>query len=157
MAETTSEGTRVYICTTPTSLEDITGLAALTYVEVKGVETLGEIGPQSQDSTFTPLAGPNVKHLKGARDNGITTTTCARLPLDPGQIAMKAAEATKFEYAVKIVMADAADNNDTDTVIYVRGPIMSARNGIGGANDVTKVTFGVANNVYLEDASEAVT
>ena len=155
MAKGTSSGAKFYIGPV-TSAADESALAALSYTEVGGVETLGEIGPQSQDVTFTPLDGSNVQHFKGSTDNGATTVTCARDPLDAGQIAMAAAAATKFEYAGKIVLADGADANDTDTVIYVRGPVMSGRLNVGGANDVTKITYAIGNNVFVEVASEAV-
>lgn len=151
----TSAGATVFIGPV-TSAETESALAALSYVEIGKVESLGEIGPQAQDVTFTPLGGDDVQHLKGSTDNGTTVVVCARDPLDAGQIALKAASLTKYEYALKIVLADAADANDTDTVIYVRGPVMSARNNVGGANDVTKVTYGVGNNVYIESPSEAV-
>lgn len=154
MALTTSSGAKVYIGPV-TAASTLSALAALSYVEVKKVETIGEIGPQANDSTFTPLDG-DVQHLKGATDNGSTVINCGRDPLDPGQIAMEAAAATKFEYAIKIVLADGADSTDTDTVIYVRGPVMSRRKNVGGGNDVTKVAYTVGNNVYLEDPSEAV-
>lgn len=154
MALTTSSGAKVYIGPV-TSADTISALSALAYTEVKKVETIGEIGPQSQDVTFTPLDG-DVQHLKGATDNGSTVINCGRDPLDPGQIAMEAAAATKFEYAVKIVLADGADSTDTDTTIYVRGPVMSRRKNVGGGNNVTMVTYTVGNNVYIEDPSEAV-
>lgn len=151
---TTSSGAKVYIGPV-TAATSLSALAALSYVEVKKVESIGEIGPAAQDSTFTPLDG-DVQHLKGPTDNGSTVVICGRDPLDAGQLAFEAAAATKFEYAVKIVLADGADSTDTDTVIYVRGPVMSKRKNIGGGGDVTKVTFTVGNNVYLEDVSEAV-
>ena len=70
MAIGTSAGTAVYISTTATSATTVSALAALTYTVISKVETLGEIGPQAQDVTFTPLAGDDVQHLKGAPDNG---------------------------------------------------------------------------------------
>jgi len=154
MAITTSSGAKVYIGPV-TSATTLSALAALSYTEIKRVESIGEIGPQSQDVPFTPLDG-DVQHLKGVTDNGSTVIVCARDPLDPGQIAAEAAAATKFEYALKIVLADGADANDTDTVIYVRGPVMSSRRNIGGGNQVTIVTYTVGNNVFREDPSEAV-
>lgn len=156
MAIGTSEGAKIYIGAAPTTATTVSALAGLTYTEIKGVESLGELGPQGQDVTFTPLAGPAVQHLKGATDNGATVINCARDPLDPGQIAVAAAAATKFEYPFKIVLADGADGNDPDTTIYVRGPVMGGRKTIGGANDVTKVAYTVGNNVFLEVPSTAV-
>lgn len=155
MSISTSAETAVYIgpVTTATSKS---ALAALSYVLVAKVETIGEIGPQAQDVTFTPLDGTPVQHLKGATDNGSTTITCARNPIDPGQIALALAAKSKLEYAVKIVLSDGADSNDTDTVIYVRGPVMSGRLNVGGANDVTKITYAVGNNVFVEVPSTVV-
>jgi hypothetical protein len=155
MAIGTSAGALVYIGPV-TSADDITGLSALSYTLVGKVESLGEIGPQAQDVTFIPLAGDAVQHLKGATDNGSTVVMCARDPLDTGQLALKAASETRYEYALKIVLADAADANDTDSTIYVRGPVMSARLSGLDANSVTKVAYGVGNNVFIEDPSDAV-
>lgn len=155
MGVTTSSGAKVYIGPV-TAADDATALGALPYVLVGKVESIGEIGPQGQDVTFTPLDGTDVLHLKGATDNGATTVICGRLPLDPGQIAMKAAAKTKFEYAIKIELSDAADANDTDTIFFVRGPVMSGRSNVGGGNDVTKITFAVGNNVFIEVPSTVV-
>jgi hypothetical protein len=154
MAISTSEGTKVYIGPATTA-EDESALAALSYVEVGHVETVGEFDPQAQDVAFTPLSG-GVQHLKGSIDNGTVAFSCARDPLDAGQIAVKAAMSSKLEYAVKIVFADAADGNDTDSIFYARGPIMSGRTNPNGANNVTMFTWGVGNTVLVEDASEAV-
>lgn len=155
MAINTSAGARVYIGPATTASTQ-SALAALSYTEIGKVESVGEIGPQAQDVSFTPLGGDDVQHLKGSTDNGSTTITAASDPLDAGQIALKAAAQTKYEYALKIVLADAADGNDTDTTIYVRGPVMGGRTNIGGANNVTMKTWAVGNNVFIEDPSEAV-
>lgn len=156
MALNTSAGTLVYIGPA-TKVSDETALAALSYVAVSKIENIGEIGPQSTDVTFTPLGGDDVQHLKGATDNGSTAIALGNDPLDPGQVALRAASLTKFEYAVKIVIPDAQDPNDTDTVVYVRGPIMSGRLNIGGADDVTKRAYAVGNNVFIEVPSVSVT
>lgn len=155
MAIGTSEGSTVFIGPVTTAITQ-SALAALTFVEIGNVESIGEFGPQAQDVSFTPLKGPSVQHLKGAIDNGMLAVVCARDPLDAGQIALAAASATKFEYAIKIVLNDEADANDTPTIFYARGPIFSARNNVGGANDVTKRTFNVGLNVFFEDTGEAV-
>ena len=155
MAIGTSEGSAVFIGPV-TDGDDIATLEGLTYVEIGNVESIGEFGPQAQDVSFTPLKGPSVQHLKGAVDNGMLPIVVARDPLDEGQIDLAAASATKFEYSIKIVLADEADANDTPTTFYCRGPVFSARNNVGGANDVTKRTFNVGLNVFFEEASTAV-
>lgn len=156
MAISTSAGALVYICETATTATSQSALAALTYIAVGKVESAGQIGPNGQDVTFTPLGGQDVQHLKGSTDNGTTQIVCARDPLDPGQLALKAASLTKLEYALKIVLSDGADANDTDTTFYIRGPVMGSQTNIGGANQVTQSTFNVGNNVFIEDTSEAV-
>ncbi|WGM31499.1 hypothetical protein [Brevundimonas sp. NIBR11] len=156
MAIGTSEGSTVFIgpVTTATSQS---ALAALTYVEIGSVESIGEFGPQGQDVSFTPLKGPSVQHLKGAIDNGMLPIVYAADPLDPGQIALSAAAATKFEYAIKIELNDEADGNDTPTIFYARGPVFGKRINVGGANDVRKRTSNVGLNVLVEVAGAAVT
>jgi hypothetical protein len=158
MAIGTSAGTLVYISTTATTATTTSALAALTYTAIGKVESLGEIGPQAQDVTFTPLGGDDVQHLKGATDNGALTLTMAKDPLDAGQLALLAAavSSNKLEYSIKIVESDGADANDTDTTTYVRGPVMGGRKTIGGSNDVTKRVFMVGINVYRETQSVAV-
>jgi len=155
MSINTSAGTQVFIGPV-TSATDQSALAGLSYVEVGSMGQLGEIGPQAQDVTFTPLDGSAVQHFKGSTDNGAVVLTMARDPLDLGQIALKAASLTKFEYAVKIVVPDAADGNDTDTIYFCRGPIMAGRTNIGDANTVRTIAYSVGLNVFHEDASEAV-
>lgn len=155
MAIGTSEGSSVFIGPVTAATDQAT-LEGLTYVEIGSVESIGEFGPQAQDVTFVPLKGPSVQHLKGAVDNGMLPIVVARDPLDEGQIDLTAAAATKYEYAIKIVLADEADANDTPTTFYGRGPVFSARNNVGGANDVTKRTFNVGLNVFFEEASTAV-
>lgn len=152
----TTSGAEIAICATATTASDRTALAALTYVPIGFVESLGEIGPQSQDVTFTNINGDPVQHLKGATDNGAITIVCGKDPLDPGQIALLTAAGTKLEYAIRITEADAADGNDTDSITYARGPVMGGRKTLGGANDVTKRTFMVGLNFYSELESVAV-
>ena len=131
-------------------------LAALTYIEIGSVESIGEFGPQGQDVSFTPLKGPSVQHLKGAIDNGMLPIVYAADPLDPGQIALGVAAGTKFEYAVKIVLNDEADDNDTPTTFYARGPVFGKRVNVGGANDVRKRTSNIGLNIFVEVAGAAV-
>lgn len=155
MAMNTSEGATVSIGPVSTA-SDVSDLAGLSYTVIGKVETIGEIGPQSQDVTFIPLGGDDVQHYKGSTDNGAIVVVCGRDPLDAGQQALLAASRTKFQYALKIELADAADQNDPDTVYYARGPVMSGKTNIGGANDITKISYAVGCNFFEEVPSEAV-
>jgi hypothetical protein len=141
MSINTSAGARVFIGPVNNTADDATAYGALTFVEIDGVETLGEFGDSSQAVTFTSLKDGRVRKFKGAKDAGDITLTCGHDPLDLGQLAIIAAEATKFSYAIKVVLADAADANDTDSTFFFRAKIMSKRLGVGGNNDVTKRNF----------------
>lgn len=81
MAIGTSEGSTVFIGPV-TDENDLAGLEGLTYIEIGNVESIGEFGPQANDSSFTPLKGPSVQHLKGAIDNGMLPIVYAHDPLD---------------------------------------------------------------------------
>lgn len=155
MAIGTSEGSTVFIGPV-TKATTQSALAALSFTEIGDVESIGEFGPQAQDVSFTPLKGPSVQHLKGAIDNGMLPIVYAHNPLDPGQIALSAAAATKYEYAIKIVLNDEADDNDTPTTFYGRGPVFGKRTNVGGANDVRKRTSNFGLNVFEEVTGAAV-
>ena len=151
-----SSGAKIFIGPT-TAATTASAYAALTWTEIKGSETIGEFGDAAGAITFTGLGDARVQKLKGAFDAGDITAVFARLPLDPGQIAAKVAAGTKLSYAIKVTVDDSADANDTDSVFYFHVKVMSAKNGIGGANDVLKFTLNLAITTgIIEVASVAV-
>jgi len=113
---------------------------SLTYVEIGNVETFSDHGPEGAVVSFTPLADGLTRQLKGAANPGNITITCADDPLDPGQILMIGYAATRRLYAVKILAADGADNNDLDTVVYFGVRVLSAK-AARGADGVSKRVF----------------
>lgn len=150
-----SSGTRVYIGPV-TAAATGSAYAALTWVEIGSVETVGDIGDSAASVTFTGLAAARVRKFKGPRDAGDVAVVCGADPLDTGQIAAIAAEAAKFAYAFKVVLEDSADANDTDSVIYFHAKVMSKNRSIGGASDVLKRTFNLAiDTAPIEVASVA--
>ncbi|APX70748.1 MULTISPECIES: phage tail tube protein [unclassified Brucella] len=159
MSVTTASGSKIYIgptttVTGATDAEIITAYKALVYQEVKEVESLGEFGDEANDVTFTSLSDARVRHLKGARDAGVLALVVGRDPFDAGQSAMRAAEKTKFTYAIKIIAADAEDANDTPTTFYFHALIQSAKENFGEADNVVKTNFnlGIITAVYEESA-----
>jgi hypothetical protein len=121
-------------------------------VEIGEVETLGEFGDESAAVTFLSVGDARTRKLKGARDAGTLALTVGRDPLDAGQIALSAAEKTKFEYAFKIVAADAPDEDYTDTTYYFGALVMSARENYGGADNVVRVTYSLGINTEIFSA-----
>lgn len=148
MAINSAAGAKVYIGPV-TAAATVSAYAALTYVEIGKVETVGEFGDAASMITFTPLSGSRVEKMKGAYDSGDIAVSCAHDPLDAGQLAATAASAAKFSYAIKITLEDSADANDTDSVFYFHAKVMDAKLVIGGANDVLKRNYQLAITTAL--------
>ena len=120
-------------------LEDF---AADTYIEIAEAETISDFGDTATDVPFTAIGDARTRHLKGSTDGGVATITCADVPSDPGQAAVKAAAAAtnQSEYNFKFEWK----NGD---VSYIRGPVMSFTRINGtGPNNVAKRSFGVSNS-----------
>ena len=157
MAISTSSGAKFYIGPVDNSAVLQAEYEALTFVEVNEVESISEFGDQASTVTATTLADARVRKRKGVRDAGDITVVVLRDPLDPGQLDMVAAEATEFTYACKVEFADAADANDTDTVVYFRALISSVRIAGLQPNEITKRNFvALIDSAVLEIASVAV-
>ena len=155
MAITTAAGSKIYIGPVRTAATDtIAEYAALAWVEIGEVETLGEFGDESASVNFLAVGDARNRKLKGARDAGTLALTVGRDPLDPGQTALRAAEKGKFEYAFKVVAADAPDEDHTDSVYYFGALVMSARDNYGNADNVVRTTFNLGiNTEILEEAA----
>ncbi|ASP70367.1 iron ABC transporter substrate-binding protein [Sinorhizobium meliloti] len=155
MTITTATGARYYIGGTtaiPYASGDAAAIAAfeaLTWVEIKEVEDGGEVGDESADVTFQSLSDSRVRHLKGARDAGTLALVVGDDPLDPGQIALRAAEQTKFQYNFKIEYEDAPDPTYSNSIDYFRGLVMSARKQIGAGDNVLRRTFNIGINTEI--------
>ena len=117
-----------------------------SYVEVSEVEDGGQVGDESAAINFTALKDGRVQKLKGPRDAGTMAVVCGALPSDPGQDAMVAAEATKFDYNFRVTLNDALEIGGTGTVLYFYGKVMSKRRNIGNVSNVVKYMFNIGVN-----------
>ena len=143
MAITTASESKVFVCVTPAlpATDTAAEYAALTWVEIGEVEDMGEFGDESSDVTFSAVSDGRVRHLKGVRDAGTLALVCGRDPLDAGQVALKAAEKTKFSYPIKVQAADAPSEDYTDSVYYFNAKVMLARDNYGSVDNVVRTTF----------------
>ena len=156
MAIASTTGAKVYIGPTTTAT-DASAYAGLSYTEIGEVESIGEFGDSASIITFTSLGDARVRKRKGANDAGDLSVVVANDPLDAGQIAANAAAETTYAYAFKIVLADAADGNDTNSTFYFHALVMSSRLNVGAANEIVKRTYSVAiDTAIIEVPSEAV-
>jgi len=160
---TTATGARYFIGGTTdinysSDAAAITAFKALTWVEIGEVEDGGELGDESSDVTFQSLSDSRVRHLKGARDAGTLALVVGDDPLDLGQIALRAAEQTKFLYNFKIEYEDAPSADYSNSVDYFRGLVMSFRKNVGEGDNVMRRTANIGiNTVILTEDPEDIT
>jgi len=146
-------GSRLFICTTPTtSADDVSAYAALTWVEVNEIESIAAFGDKASSITFTSLKDSRVRKLKGPRDAGDVDVVYGHDPVDAGQIALSAAQRTKFSYPIKVTISDAQDESAADSAFYFQAKISGVPINPGSATDVTKrtVTLGIDTEI-VED------
>lgn len=133
-------GSGAYIGPANSVADDESAYGALTYKKIGGAGGLGEFGPSAALITFEGLDDDYVTKAKGIRNAGAMQIQVAWNPLDEGQLALLAAEGTKFPYAFKTTAADAADSNDTDSLWYFKALVMTAVVARTGPNNVMTLT-----------------
>ncbi len=139
----THSSDKLYISTTPQNA-DLTdhataGFPGLVYTEVKGVGSVGEIGPNTNIVSYDTWGNPIVSKGKGLTDAGATDVECLRIPADPGQLAMRAAAGTNDNYAFKQTLQDG-------TTRYFRALVTGPRAPGGRNEDFDLLVFGIGLN-----------
>lgn len=154
----TNAGSKLFICATAQQADlDQTGFEALTWVQVKGVGSHGEVGSSTNILTYDTWDTDVMQKAKGMTDAGSPEIECARMPTDPGQIIMRAAALTNLNYAFKIVRNDANVLNGTPTVRYNRGLVTGPREPMGRNEDfdLEVFTLGLQQRQITVDPSGA--
>lgn len=115
----------------PDDLDDHagSGFPSKTYVQVKGIGNYGETGINTNIINYDTLDDTVIQKAKGLTDAGNPPIECRRIPLDPGQIAMRAAGSVtvRNNYAFKTVDQDG-------TIHYNRG-LVTGPTRPGGRNE----------------------
>lgn len=141
----TATGAKLYISTAVTDTTDTAvEFAALTWTEVKMVQSISDYGDAASTVKFADLGAGRNFVAKGIRDAGEVSITVARAVDDDGQEALVSAEASNLKYAFKITIPNRLTAGGTDEINYFRGLVTSKRYG-GLQNDqVILRTFVVA-------------
>lgn len=143
----TNQGRKTYICTTPQAADlDQTGFEALTFVMISNVGNIGETGTADNILNYDTMDTEVTQKQKGVANAGDPTIEVSRKPTDTGQIAMRDAAATKFEYAFKFEHADSPDGILTNTIIYSRGVVGGPTRPNGGVEDFDLEVYTVGLN-----------
>lgn len=128
-----SAGTVVSVSAASPATYDAAGYAALTWTEVKGFATLGEVGNAREVQNFDSLTEGRIKY-RGIVDPGEIDATMADLPADPGQVLLKAAYDAASGTAAETISVKMADT--AGKITYAECLVASWRRTYGGANDV---------------------
>ena len=81
------------------------GATTMVYTAIGSVESSSNYGSKRSVTTFIPINGA-VQKVKGTPDYGVLSMTYGDIPLDTGQIIVKAAEASANHYSLKITYID---------------------------------------------------
>lgn len=81
------------------------GATTLTYTVIDRVSEFPMYGAKRPVNKFTPIRGP-VEKTKGSPDYGSGDLKMADMPADPGQVILKAADASSNHYSLKLTYPD---------------------------------------------------
>jgi hypothetical protein len=154
----TTSGARFYIsnASVTSAVDTLAEFEATSaWIEVGLIEDLGEIGDEASSVTGAAIGDGRIRKAKGARDAGVMAIVAFHDPIDVGQLAVIAAEATNDNYAFKIVLPDSPSGSYSDTIQYFRGLVMSKRLRLGTNDNIMRRVFnvGVNSQVYEDPAS----
>jgi hypothetical protein len=140
-------GFKLFVCATaqPDDLSQAE-FEALTWVQVGGVGSHGETGTNTNILTYDTWDTDVVQKAKGMSNAGDPEIEVARDPDDAGQVILRTAAGTNFNYAFKITAND-KPNNDVDsepTTRYNRGLVTGPRQPHGRNEDFDLEIFGLA-------------
>lgn len=142
--KTTLAGAKLSIGTAPVTLPmNAAAFAALTFTEVKSIGNLGDYGSPANLVNYNTLDTEVMSKAKGVEDAGELSIEVARIFDDPGQIAMRAAAATKFYWPIKIEYADAPSDDWSNTIMYAAGPVTGPQLLGGGTDDFIRESYSV--------------
>lgn len=131
--------------TAPTTF-DAAGYAALTYVDMGCLESLGSYGGTATITEFTCLNDGIVQKIKGSRNNGDLEITLALD--DSGAVwdNLKAAyeDISSGNYYFKIVYGNKPNATGTGATRYFGAKVSSITENVSGADDVVTVTVTLA-------------
>ena len=160
----TAKGTKFYLSATTPSISgpeetDLAAFDALNWTEVGMIESIGEIGPEGNIGTFTPLGTGVACKFRGTTDNGEVQLSIAKTTTDTGLLALIARQGNPDEAAFKIELSEVGTTTEGHLVPakhqrYVfLGLVRSARVSVGSGDEVVKVSCAIPiTGVIIEGA-----
>lgn len=120
--------------------------AALTWVQVKGVGSFGEIGTKTNILNYDTWDDDVIQKQKGQSDAGTPDVELRRIAADPGQLLLRTNAGTKLEYPFKIEGNDPLTSGGTPTIIYLAGVVAGPTRPQGRNEDFDLEVFSLGIN-----------
>jgi hypothetical protein len=105
MANISYIGTKLFVRAAVPAALTPTGYNGLTWVEVKGIVDIGEVGDTQNDITIDTLIG-RVEHVNGSSDLGEIPVSFTYIDADPGQVIIRAGAGTNVYHSFRVQDAD---------------------------------------------------
>ncbi|AJE47183.1 hypothetical protein [Celeribacter indicus] len=155
-----TNGAKIYIGAAVEVLgEDVveSDFASQPWVEIGEASSIGTLGDTASEITFEGLSHSRTRRLKGTRDGGTMELAFGLDAADTGQIALKAAEKTKDNYAFRVVMNDAPAGGGTPSERLFAAMVSSATEVLDETNSVMMLnsSLWVNSNIVRIDAAES--
>jgi len=132
----TNASSSIWICATPQETDLVrVDFEALTWVEIKGIGNHGQGGSSTNMLNYDVWGTGVIQKGKGLTDAGSPELELARLPTDAGQVILRAAALTNFNYAFKMIRNDPAETGLDPTIIYNRGLVAGPTRPFGRNED----------------------
>ncbi|MCC0013871.1 MAG: hypothetical protein H6881_08335 [Rhodobiaceae bacterium] len=133
-------GTKFYIADGLPATFDQTGYEALTWVQVKGLVSIGEFGDDHAPISVPDLETGRSKTIKGEKTGTNSAVAFREIVADAGQGDMDdAAAAATGEYSFKIV-------DPSGAVVYASGVVMSPKRSERSASSYAGLSYVITNN-----------
>jgi hypothetical protein len=138
-----SAGTTFHVSDSAPVTRSVSEFETLTYTQVKGIRSIGDIGTQNETFLSRPLAGKpsNVSVGKGAQSVLLELYKGLQ---DGGQNILRSLPNTRFEYSFKVIQPD-------QSVHYFTATASSNAAGVGNGSQIAD------NRISLELTSDVVT
>lgn len=105
MAAISYVGVLMGIAVATPATQDAAGFGALTYTNIVGMISVGEVGDTSEDISVPYLSGRNA-HVNGAKDGGSREFAYVYEKTDPGQVLLRANNNNNVDVSLRVTDPD---------------------------------------------------
>lgn len=141
-------GAKVFISPTAVN-EDLSQADYLEiddWLEIRALGNHGETGSSTNILNYDTWDTSVIQKAKGMTNAGDPEIEVARIASDPGQMAMRVAGDTNFNYAFKMERNDRLTPGGTPTILFNRGLVTGPRRPHGRNEDFDLEIFALALN-----------